>query len=799
MCVPDRDHGGGSFCAQGRGSFTSGRIASARFNGNMTEFIDAHPFASMFGTPTTAFGAPDLELPPVPVLPLPDAAPDTAVISSLLSSLDEAAVESGQSSAQASSSAHENKLVYARLGIASGLHTALRAKHGPTASHCLRVALGCSSWAAAMGLDEEVRDALEVAALLHDVGKIGVPDKVLLKPGRLLPEEVAHMSRHAALTVEILASCGVPEPVLEIVHYCRAWYGSGRGRQDRQGDEIPLAARMLSIVDAFDSMTTDQLYRPGRSRERAIAELYEFAGRQFDPELVRQFEALFAQDQNRLNQELAGRWLRRLPEEGSALPWKVVVEYARPETKVDPKIAIFESKLIDNMHDGVVFVDSQATIMLWNTGVERLTGVSSQAACGRTFLPTLMDMCNNREQRITNDECPVTQAITTGVQWLGRVSIMGRQGRHVAVDLHAIPVRGSDGTVHGATLLLHDVSSETSLEEKCQALHAQVAKDPMTQVANRAEFDRMLNNFVAAHQESNLPCSLIMSDIDHFKSINDTHGHQAGDEAIITFASLLKSTCRSGDLVARYGGEEFAILCADCSNVAATRKAESLRKCLSETPHSCLGNQAITASFGVTELQAGDTPETMLRRADRALLQAKDQGRNQVVQLGDGMMEEKVKKSWWPFTIAPWGGRALVEARLITTVPIEVAVQKLRGFIADQNAKIIKTDDNELELAVTGNEPDSNRRLGDRPVTFLIHLKLSQNHYERSNAQGFASGTYVETQIEVLIRPRRERDRRREATVDKARRLLGSLKSYLMAREADGHAAEEAAAVAAVE
>ena len=374
----------------------------------------------------------------------------------------------------------------------------------------------------------------------------------------------------------------------------------------------------------------------------------------------------------------------------------------------------------------------------------------------------------------------MAHAIATGVQWLGRVSIMGRQGRHVAVDLHAIPVRGSDGAMHGATVLLHDVSSETSLEEKCQALHAQVAKDPMTQVANRAEFDRMLNNFVAAHQESNLPCSLIMCDIDHFKSINDTYGHQAGDEAIITFASLLKSMCRSGDLVARYGGEEFAILCADCTNAAAARKAEAIRKALVRTSkHSCLGNKSITASFGVTELQTGDTPETMLRRADRALLQAKDQGRNQVVQLGDGMMEEKVKRSWWPFQ--SWGGGALVEATLVTAVPIEVAVQKLRGFIADQNAKIIKTNENELSDGADRSASSNNRRTTDRPITFLIHLKLLEQHVERANTQGFAAGTYVETRIDVMIRPRRDRDRRRDTTVDKARRLLGSLKSYLMA------------------
>lgn len=744
---------------------------------------------------TTYIDVPERGYSAVPIAPTIAPSRQVSEISVLLTSLDEAAAESGHSLAAKQASAHEIRLVQARLGMASGLHAALRAKHPPTASHSLRVALGCSSWAAVLQLDEETRDLLEVAALLHDVGKIGVPDKILVKPGRLTPEEVGLMSRHAALTMEVLASCGAPQPLLEIVQYSRAWFNGDGRNQDRHGDELPLASRMLSIVDAFDSMTTDQLYRPARSRERALAELFEFAGNQFDPDLVRQFESLFSQDQNLLTDKLARRWLHRLPKDGNLVPWNVV-EYERPEAaSSEPASSLFEKKLVDNMHDGVVFVDSQSTILLWNTGVERLTGVSSAAACGRTLLPNLMDMCNSREQRVANEDCPVAHAITTGVQWLGRVSVMGRQGRHVAVDLHAIPVRSNDGAIHGATVLLHDVSSETSLEEKCQALHAQVAKDPMTQVANRAEFDRMLNNFVAAHQESNLPCSLIMSDLDHFKAINDTHGHQAGDTAIITFASLLKSMCRSGDLVARYGGEEFAILCADCTNAAAARKADAIRKALSEVKQASLGNEAVTASFGVTELQTGDTPETMLRRADRALLQAKDQGRNQVVQLGDGMMEEKVKRSWWPFQT--WRGGAMVEAALVTTVPVEVAIQKLRGFIADQDAKIVKTNENELQLAVTDGGGSANRRANDRAVTFLIHLKLSQQRAERSNTQGFAAGTYLETRVEVEIRPRRDRDRRREATVEKARRLLGSLKSYLMAREDDGKTPEPAEPVAA--
>jgi diguanylate cyclase (GGDEF)-like protein/PAS domain S-box-containing protein len=722
----------------------------------------------------------------------------TAEVEALLHSLDEAAAVGGRSATPPRADSHEVKLVQARLGIASGLHTALRCKHAPTAAHSLRVALGCSSWAAVMELDPALRDQLEVAALLHDVGKIGVADQVLHKPGRLLPEEVELMSRHTAMTVEVLASCGVPQGILDIVQAARTRF-DGNNSNGPQGNNIPLAARMLSIIDAFDSMTTDHVYRPARSRERALTELFQCAGGQFDPVLVQRFSELFAQDQNLLTARLADRWLHGLKRDGNPLPWELSTPVAISNlTDIECPAALFEKKLIDNMHDGVLFVDVHSHILLWNTGAERLTGVSSDAACGRTFLPTLLDMHNSHQGRIPDEECPIARAMETGIQSIGRVNIMGRQGQYVAVDLHTVPVRRNDGVLQGATVLLHDASPETSLEEKCQALHAQVAKDPLTQVANRAEFDRMLNNFVAAHQESQLPCSLIMSDIDYFKSINDTCGHQAGDAAIITFAHHLKSMCRSGDLVARYGGEEFAILCADCSNASAARKAEMIRKSLAELEHSYLGNKAITASFGVTELQPGDTPETMLRRADRALLQAKDQGRNQVVQLGGGMSEEKTtKKSWWPFQT--WGSSALAEAKLISAVPIEIAVQKLRGFVSDQNAKIIKADENELLLEVTDRITSINRRKTDRSVTFVIEMRFAQHHVERSNTQGLAAGKYLETSIDVAIRPRRDRDRRRDTTVNKARQLLGSLKSYLMAQENEGRWLDPVAEPVAVE
>src|SRR3954463_3405953 len=124
---------------------------------------------------STLLNVPELGYVPVPLSSGTPATRQISEISVLLNSLDEAAAETGHSLGAGKASAHEIKLVQSRLGMASGLHTALCAKHPQTASHSLRVALACSSWAEILELEDEIRDLLEVAALLHDVGKIGVP------------------------------------------------------------------------------------------------------------------------------------------------------------------------------------------------------------------------------------------------------------------------------------------------------------------------------------------------------------------------------------------------------------------------------------------------------------------------------------------------------------------------------------------------------------------------------------------------------------------------------------------------
>jgi diguanylate cyclase (GGDEF)-like protein/PAS domain S-box-containing protein len=509
----------------------------------------------------------------------------------------------------------EARLLKARLGVAVSLFTALRCKHAETAAHSVRVAIMCSVWARHKKLSAEERDALEVAALLHDIGKVGLPDRILLKATKLTEEEQAIVDRHRLMGVEILSGCCGSLKVLEIVSNAPAWFNGRRMRLDADGESLPLGARMLAVADAYDSMTASQVYRPARSHERALAELFEWSGNQFDPALVYEFAALHRAQASNWTTAVSDHWLFHLDPITIDSQWQFHQNFARRDDQTPRHL--FEQRLLENMKDAVVFVDANRQIMLWNRGAERLTGIDSSIAYQRVFDPAFVQLRNERGDPCADEDCPINTVLRTGMQSAARFLLNGRDGRDIMVEVQTIPVVGDDGMVHGVSIVLHDDSGQVSLEERCLNLQQKATRDPLTQLSNRAEFDRALALFVNVHLERRLPCSLIIADIDRFKQVNDSYGHQAGDEAIKSFAQLFKAQAKPGDLAARYGGEEFVLLCAGINNAAAAERAEEMRKRFGELMQPALSGGRITASFGVTELQPGDSPATMLRRADR--------------------------------------------------------------------------------------------------------------------------------------------------------------------------------------
>ena len=230
-------------------------------------------------------------------------------------------------------------------------------------------------------------------------------------------EEAAIMARTRKMSLDILhCSCNSP-PVLEIVENISAWYDGSRPDFPLSGRQIPLGARMIAIVEAFDAITTDHIYRPARSQERAMAELLECAGRQFDPELIEQFAEFRQTDQAAIHWEVAHRWLRSLEPSLVDSFWE---HNATAPPQLEPALdGLFQGRLLENMYDAVMFIDAAGCVVLWNRGAERLTGVPSASIRGQQWQAELLGLSDEKGRVITDAECPVQTAIRCGANRCG--------------------------------------------------------------------------------------------------------------------------------------------------------------------------------------------------------------------------------------------------------------------------------------------------------------------------------------------------------------------------------------------
>ncbi len=705
-------------------------------------------------------------------------------VAKLLADLAAVAPQAHPVQNQSVESKHENQLAVVRLGMATSLYSSLRAKHPPTASHSLRVALVCAAWCDRLNFGQEERDRLEVAAFLHDIGKIGIPDQILRKPGKLTLEEQLTVSLSPQLGCEILRGCCNDEELLEVILHAPSWF-SGRRDQLKSGDAIPKGSRMLAVADAFDAMTTDHVYRPAMSREAAMSQLLNNSGTQFDPELVQDFCAMMQHEPELAHRHVLSRWLEFPAGQSADSRWAI-----QPNAGIDNESTLgkdqwrFHESLLGNMNDGVIYVDRNGTIQGWNYSLEKLTGIAPGAVLTSSWSPGLLGLSDD-EGDVADAQCPVRRCLANASHVSGRYSIRRHDGITIPIRVHVAPVAAGQPGLCGVIFIAQDASQQRNLEERVEELHQQATQDPLTRVANRAAFDIRVEELVKRRVDSGSSFSLIICDIDHFKRVNDVHGHLAGDDALVSFATILSANSREGDLVSRYGGEEFVILSPDCDIATATRRAEIMRFAVESTPLPAIGNHPITASFGVTEVQAGDSPDSVLARADRALLQAKDKGRNRVIQLGIGggddtdLATTKRRRglwSWFDSSADPTN----MTVEIITPVPVNFAIEKLRGFIADHKAEIVSVSEGNLQIRQNVYFGPSGRRSVDSQISFSVRLMLTE--------KAFATGpdnrrvNQVQTLVKVEMMPTRSRDRRRQEVTSCAQQIIMSLKSYLMGR-----------------
>ncbi|MGD8941081.1 MAG: GGDEF domain-containing protein [Gammaproteobacteria bacterium] len=292
---------------------------------------------------------------------------------------------------------------------------------------------------------------------------------------------------------------------------------------------------------------------------------------------------------------------------------------------------------------GVVVVDRRYAVQVWNRFMENHSGVRSTSIIGNNLFDKFphipVDWFKRKAESVFLLK---SRAFST---WEQRPYIfkfknyrpITSAAEHMYQNITYIPLLSPSGEVNQIGIIIYDVTdiatNKSELERANSKLQALSRTDRLTQLYNRGYWEDCLIREFARHKRTNEPCSLIMFDIDHFKKVNDTYGHQAGDEVIRITAQAVRDKVRTTDIAGRYGGEEFGIILIDTKSEGALLLAQRLRKHIESILVQHDGRDIrYTVSLGVSEVdtQIRDHKQ-WLEQADQALYSAKESGRNQAI------------------------------------------------------------------------------------------------------------------------------------------------------------------------
>jgi len=286
-------------------------------------------------------------------------------------------------------------------------------------------------------------------------------------------------------------------------------------------------------------------------------------------------------------------------------------------------------KVLDSLFDGVYFVDINRRITYWNAAAERISGYSKEAVIGSCCADNLLRHidCNGRE--LCRDGCPLAATITDGKARESSVFLHHAQGHRVPVSVRTSPVRDDDGTIIGAVEIFCDNSNSLQILHEFERLKQDAYLDPLTSVGNRRYGEMTLEIRMFEMKTHDIPVGVLFLDIDHFKHVNDQHGHKTGDDVLAMVAKSISYSLRKMDVVARWGGEEFVVILPGASPVIIKSVAERIRV-LIEYSFIHVGDDklSVTVSIGATMSRMDDTGASIVNRADKHMYLSKSRGRN---------------------------------------------------------------------------------------------------------------------------------------------------------------------------
>ena len=558
---------------------------------------------------------------------------------------------------------HVREMADLHLATIEALALAIDAKDQTSQSHIRRVQLYAAALARALGMSENEIQGVKTAALLHDIGKLAVPEHILSKPGPLTPEEFQKIRAHPKVGADIISAVPFPYPVSPLIlsHHER-WDGKGYP-SGLKGEDIPLGARILSVVDYFDALMAERPYHKAMGFDAAVGLLQQEAGKGLDPRVVDKFIELLPTLQREASTLEQAMRRSSLSEEHSHAVGK-------PATGLTPEPA--KKNVFDDIalaHREIYALYEIAQAMGTSLGVaDTMALISAKLSNLVPFSCAALFLYDEESETLrcrfaTGVDAEIIQQISvhTGeglTGWVARnrralvnarpsadLEAAGRSDLHTNLQsalvcpllfserfIGTLSVYHVDATYYrdDHRRLLDRVSEQAAAVINNSMLFEQTQEDsltdPLTGLPNTRFLFMHLTRELARAERLKQEVALLVMDLDNFKSINDSHGHHVGDRALCEVARVLRTAIRPYDICVRYAGDEFIVVLSGCNTDEAESKRTELQQTIDDVYFEARPGKRVELGISVGAAvfpQDGESYEALLATADSRMYQDK--------------------------------------------------------------------------------------------------------------------------------------------------------------------------------